>query len=76
MDKGGCVPTNGMYLLEESTVDVFRYLKLFGTFAGVLFVIYLVTLVTPRLAKFVDKLREKAKNGGKTSDDNKGEDEK
>lgn len=65
-----------MYLLEEGAVDVFRYLKLFGTFAGVLFVIYLVTLVTPRLAKFVDKLREQAKDGGKASDDNKGEDEK
>lgn len=81
LDKGGCVPTDGMYFLEESAVDVFRYLKLFGTFAGVLFVIYLITLVTPKLAEFVDRLREKAKDGSsgdaeKASDDDTGKDEK
>ena len=80
VDKGGCVPTDGMYFLEESAVDVFRFIKLFGTFAGVLFVIYLITLVTPKLAEFVDRLREKAKDSsgdaGKASDDDTGKGEK
>ncbi|MBQ4311991.1 MAG: hypothetical protein II773_10390 [Oscillospiraceae bacterium] len=68
-----------MYFLEESAFDVFRYLKLFGTFAGVLFVIYLITLVTPKLAEFVDRLREKAKDGSSGDADkapDNGEDKK